>query len=100
MEAKAFNRPLFVKHEHIVREICCLTDAIAFLTDWPESRRGPIYSVATRACVAARNGQLPVEGARSAVQSFARSANILEQGPISLEPWMMTTKRGRGGLPA
>ena len=98
MEAKAFNRPLFVKHGNVVREITCIADAIAFLTDWPEKRRGPIYTVAARACQAARNGQLPVEGARSALQSFARSANILEQGAVSVEPWMVATKSGRGGL--
>lgn len=99
MEAKAFNRSLFVKHEQVVREIGCVADAIAFLTDWPEKRRGPIYNAAARACQAARNGQLPIEGARSALQSFARSANILEQSPVSVEPWMVTTKSGRGGLP-
>lgn len=99
MKAKAFSRPLFVKHEHVTCEIACITDAIAFLTDWPETRRGPIYSVAARACHAARNGQFPVEGARSAVQSFARSANILEQNPMSVEAWMVATKSRRGGLP-
>ena len=99
MKAKAFSRPLFVKREHVICEITCITEAIAFLADWPETRRGPIYSVAARACQAARIGQLPVEGARSAVQSFARSANILEQSHVSVEPWMVETKSRRGGLP-
>lgn len=101
MDKQAFARSLFVKDERrIIREITCIVGALAFLEDWPESRRGPIYHAALRACHAARCGQMPLEGARAAVQTFARSAGVLEQAPVSIEPWMVVPKSGRGGIKA
>ena len=101
MDNLAFTRSLFVKDgRHGIREIACIGDALSFLADWPESRRGPIYHAASRACHAARCGQMPLEGARAALQSFARSAGALEQAPVSIEPWMVVPKSGRGGIKA
>ncbi|GAA4117561.1 DUF982 domain-containing protein [Aminobacter aganoensis] len=96
MTANAFSRPIFVKDEgQAVREIACVADALAFLTTWPENRRGPIHSTAVRACQAAREGRLTVDGARNAFAGFARSVHIREAGPVSVEPWMVTPRRGR-----
>ncbi|AWC23169.1 hypothetical protein CO731_02638 [Aminobacter sp. MSH1] len=96
MTAKAFSRPIFVKDEdQTIREIACITDALEFLTKWPENRRGPIHNTAVRACQAAREGRLTVDGARNAFAGFARSVRIREAGPVSVEPWMITPKRGR-----
>lgn len=101
MDNQTFTRSLFVKDErHIIREITSIADALVFMGDWPESRRGPVYGAALRACQAARCGQMAREGARSALLCFARSAGVLEQAPVSLEPWMLVPKRDRGGIKA
>lgn len=53
MDNQTFTRSLFVKDErHIIREITCIADALVFMGDWPESRRGPVYGAALRACQA------------------------------------------------
>ncbi|WP_378944630.1 DUF982 domain-containing protein [Mesorhizobium sp. ANAO-SY3R2] len=101
MDNQAFARSLFIKDGRlIIREITCIDDALAFLGDWPENRRGPIYHAASRACHAARCGHVQLEGARAALQTFARSAGVLEQAPVSIEPWMLAPKSGRGGIKA
>jgi hypothetical protein len=100
MESTHFDKPVFVKDgKHLVREITCIYDALEFLTDWPKARRGSIYETAARACQAARDGRMSIEGARSALIGFARSAGILEQAPVHMEPWMIAPKTGRGGVP-
>ncbi len=92
-----FGRPLYVRDGHrVVRELDCLADALAFLRDWPESRRGPIYQSALRACQAAYEHRLHLDGARNAVKCFARSAGVLENAPVSLEPWIIAAQSGRG----
>ncbi|AMS42494.1 MULTISPECIES: DUF982 domain-containing protein [Aminobacter] len=96
MESDALGRPLYVRDGlRIIREIECLSDALAFLRDWPETRRGPIYHSAVRACRAAQAGQLHLDGARNAMQCFARSVGILEVAPVSIEPWMVAPRSGR-----
>lgn len=97
MDNQAFTRSLYVKDgRHIIREITCIASALAFMADWPESRRGPIYHAALRACDAARCRQMPPESARAALQSFARSAGVLEKAPVTIEPWIAAPKSGRG----
>lgn len=101
MDNKAFARPLFVKDgRHLIREVTCVASALAFMADWPESRRGPIYHAALRACHAARCGQMPADGARAALQSFARSAGVLEQVPVTIEPWIVAPEGSRDGMTA
>lgn len=94
-----FDRPLYVRDgQRTIHELDTLSDALTFLQNWPQGRRGPIFQSAVRACEAALRGGLHLEGARNAVKCFARSAGVLEQAPIAVEPWMIGVRRGRGGL--
>lgn len=100
MEDKTFSRPVFIREvANDIREISCVTEALEFLSNWPNSRRGPIFNAASRACQAAFEGKLNADGARSAIISWARSAAILEQAPVAVEPWMVTPKHW-GGVPS
>ncbi|WP_429096779.1 DUF982 domain-containing protein [Aminobacter sp. BE322] len=99
MRAQAFDRSIFVRDaSNSIREIECIGDALAFLASWPESRRGPIHQSAYRACQAVRENRLHLDGARNALHCFARSAGILEQAPVSIEPWMVMPRNGHGGI--
>ncbi|MEO5322420.1 DUF982 domain-containing protein [Mesorhizobium sp. CC13] len=96
MEAKPFGNPVLVKEgEDRIREIACIDEALTFLGTWPETRRGPIYQTAVRACRAACEGSMAPEKARSAFAGFARSTGILEKAIVTLEPWKIDPKRGR-----
>lgn len=99
MNERTFDSPVFVKNGSLIEEIGCLEDALEFLYEWPENRRGPIYQTALRACRSAFDGNYPRSAARSAFAGFAKSANILEE--ITAPPaWMITPQAGRGGMPA
>lgn len=99
MKVQAFDRSIFVRdNKNSIRELESISDALAFLASWPESRRGPIYHSAYRACQAVREERLHLDGARNALHYFARSAGILEQAPVSVEPWMIMPRKGRGGI--
>lgn len=93
---QVFSRSIFVKDsDEGVIEIANVADATDFLSTWPESRRGPIYKTALRACHAARDGQLTVDGARNAFAGFARSVGIREPDAASIDPWKVKPKTGR-----
>ncbi|GLQ77387.1 hypothetical protein GCM10007881_09030 [Mesorhizobium huakuii] len=99
MNGKIFDRPVLVKNgQHIIEEIESLADAFQFLEKWPESRRGPIYQTAIRACQRAYDGYVPLSVARDAFAGFARSVKILEDVSTVL-PWTERTNSGRGGVP-
>jgi hypothetical protein len=101
MNKRNFARAVFVRDgQRILREITCVGDALAFLAEWPHARRGPIYTAAARACEAAQRGEIPASYACEAFTGFARAANILDQAPVAIEPWMVGSKSGRGGVPA
>ncbi|CAN7565907.1 DUF982 domain-containing protein [Aminobacter sp. LjRoot7] len=96
MTARTFSSPIFVKDvDQAILQIATVTDALGFLAKWPEQRRGPIYNTAMRACHAAREDRLSVDGARNAFAGFARSVGIREPEAAPIEPWMVTSKRGR-----
>lgn len=96
MTARTFSRPIFVKDvDQAILQISNVADALGFLARWPEQRRGPIYNTAMRACHAAREDRLSVDGARNAFAGFARSVGIREPEAVSVEPWIATPKRGR-----
>ncbi len=100
MDITEFGNSVFVRDgNHLVREIACLGDALAFLYQWPDDRRGPIYDAAARACETAYRPAMPARHARSAFVAFARVAGILEKAPVPVEPWMINPKSGRGGVP-
>lgn len=96
MRAQAFGRAVFVRDGAHIREIQDIADALAFMCAWPPSRRGPIYESALRACQAAQAGQFHVDGASDAIRAFARSAGILEQTPIAIDPWVIAAQTRRG----
>lgn len=96
MKNQTIGRPVFLRDgTHLIREIECIADALAFLNAWPPNRRGPIYQSAHRACQAAQAGQLHADGACDALRAFARSLGILEQAPVSIEPWVIAAQTRR-----
>ncbi|BBD41028.1 hypothetical protein Amn_pb00190 (plasmid) [Aminobacter sp. Y103A] len=97
MIVQTFEHSVHVKDAHnVIRDISSIEDALQFLAQWPEHRRGSIYDVASRACCFARDDRVPIDVARSAFASFARSAGILRHTPVPIEPWMIVPKRGPG----
>jgi hypothetical protein len=48
---------------HLIQEISCLEDALEFLYEWPQSRRGPIYHTALRACQKVYEGNYTLSAA-------------------------------------
>ncbi len=100
MSVRMFNSPVFVKDgKTVIREVACLEDALEYLYEWPEERRGTIYETALRACQRAFDTDYPLTAARDAFAGFARWARILEEVSAP-PPWMIASKSGRGGAPA
>ena len=62
------------------RDLTSTYDLLQFLNEWPNARRGPIFTTALRACNAALAGELTDEDARKAFSSFARASAILASG--------------------
>lgn len=100
MNDRMFNSPVFVKDGNsLIQEIACLEDALEFLYEWPQKRRGPIYQTALRACQRAFDSDYPLSAARNAFAGFAKSANILEDISAPL-PWMTAKPGHDGGIAA
>lgn len=85
MDPMHFGKSIHVKDSTlvVVREVTCLADALDFLARWPVARRGPIYDAAARACHAAHDKMMPVDGAFSAFVCFARSVGIVDEEPAT-----------------
>jgi hypothetical protein len=97
MNDRMFDCPVFVKQgTGMIQEIPSIEDALEFLYEWPNKRRGPIYNTALRACRQAFEGDYPLSAARDAFVGFAKSVKILEEITVPL-PWMTNPKPGRGG---
>lgn len=97
MNDRMFDSPVFVKDGNsLIQEIASLEDALEFLYEWPQHRRGPIYRTALRACQTAFEGISAISTARQAFSSFAKSCDILEDVSIPL-PWMAGPNHGHGG---
>lgn len=100
MNDRMFDSPIFVKQgTGIIQEIACLEDALEFLYEWPNKRRGPIYDTALRACQRAFDSDYPLHAAKQAFTGFAKSVKILEEVSTPL-PWMIGPNTGRGGVTA
>jgi len=101
MSERTFDNPVFVRAaEGLIQEIACLDDALDFLDEWPEHRRGVIYETAKRACHRAFDGFVPLKVARDAFAGFARSVKILEDVSAAI-PWTAGANTGQaGGLAA
>ncbi len=100
MAMRTFDSPVYVRAGiSIVEEIGSLEDALEFLYDWPEERRGVIYSTALRACHSVFERNYPLNAAREAFAGFAKSAGILEKVDTVL-PSNIPRSRGRGGATA
>jgi hypothetical protein len=65
---------------HPVEEIESVTDALAFLREWPVGRRGPVYRCALNCCSAALAAQMSAEEARKSFAGFARITGLLVDG--------------------
>ena len=81
MQKLPFFAPVCVSstNETSGNDIEDLEQALQFLRDWPEDRRGPVYQAAYNACTAARDGYLTVEEARKSLSGFARITGILQK---------------------
>lgn len=100
MNAKLFDRPVFVKDgNYITREIAALEDAIDFLEEWPEVEQNIVYQTAWKACCDAFDGHKPLEVARDAFEGFAKRSKIW-QDPASVMPWINKAKTGGGRMTA
>jgi Protein of unknown function (DUF982) len=96
MAMRRFDSPFFVKAGNsIVEEIACLEEALEFLYDWPEGRRGVIYHTALRACQSVIERDFPLSAAREAFVGFAKSAGILEKVDTLL-PWTIPLPKAGG----
>ncbi len=60
-----------------VEEIDSVAEAMAFLREWPVSRRGPVYRCALNCCAAAMAAQMTAEEARRSFSGFARITGLL-----------------------
>jgi hypothetical protein len=100
MNERTFTNPVFLTNgKDFIHEITCLEDALEFLYDWPEERRGTSHATALRACQRALEGDYPLWFARDAFASFAKWGKIL--GDVATPPsWMINAKADRGDLPA
>jgi hypothetical protein len=98
MSTRTFDSPVFVKDgNRLIQEIACLEDALEFLYDWPQKRRGPIHATALRACQKAFETDYPLSAARSAFVGFAKSYRILEDiGAVM--PWAQAPTAPSGGM--
>ena len=101
MSERTFDSPVFVRAaKGLIQEIGCLEDALDFLDEWPEHRRGVIYETAKRACHRAFDGFVAVKVARDAFAGFAKSVKILEDVSAAM-PWTAGPNTGQpGGLAA
>jgi Protein of unknown function (DUF982) len=95
---KRFESPVFVRNGELIQEIAHIEDALYFLDDWPEKRRGPIYETARRACHAAFDGRYPMDAAREAFAGWARLARIIKIGSTSNE--VSPSKKGHHSVSA
>ena len=101
MIERTFDSPVFVRAaKGLIQEINCLEDALEFLYDWPEDRRGTIYDAALRACQRGFKKALPLSTAKNAFIRFAHSEKIFEEVSTAL-PWIAGPNSPyRGGVPA
>lgn len=68
-----------------VQDIENVSEALAFLRDWPVGRRGPVYRCALNCCAAAMAAQMSAEEARKSFTGFARITGLLvDSGPSPL----------------
>lgn len=101
MSERTFDSPVFVRApEGPIQKIVRLEDALDFLHEWPEQRRGVIYETASRACLRAFDGLVPLKVARDAFAGFARSSKILEEVAPTMPSAAKATGLQTGGIAA
>src|SRR5262245_7996207 len=86
MDTKSFRAPVRLRVDGMLVEVESLREAAAFLDDWPQGRRGPVYACAKKGCEAALTGTIKVEDARKAFESFARITGILARRQYVTDP--------------
>ena len=99
MNERAFTNSVFLtKGRNFIQEIACLEEALEFLYDWPEERRGNSYATALRGWQRALEGDYPLWFARDAFASFAKWGKILDDASPP-PPWVIDAKTERGDPP-
>lgn len=76
MALQSFRMAVRLRLPDRVIEISTVEEAVNFLEEWPERRRGPVHRCALRACRACMNGTMGTEEARSAFASFVRITGL------------------------
>ena len=66
-----------------IEEIENVSEAMAFLREWPVGRRGPVYRCALNCCAAAMAAQMTAEEARRSFAGFARITGLLVEGDFA-----------------
>jgi hypothetical protein len=100
VETSSFRMPVRVRVDHQVPEVEIRTvaEAVRFLEDWPEHRRGPVHRCAMSACRACIGGAMEVEDARRAFESFVHITGLSPPTYSSRLP--PVAQGGRTGRPA
>lgn len=97
METSSFRMPVRVRVSGKPIEVGSVEDAVKFLEEWPEHRRGPVHRCALLACTASMGGTMSHEEARRAFESFVRITGLSPPTYSSRLP--PSAFHGRGGRP-
>ena len=76
METRSFRMAVRVRLEEKSIDVSTVDEAVRFLEEWPERRRGPVHRCALLACMACMRGTMGIEEARSAFESFVRITGL------------------------
>ena len=94
-----FETPVYVADgPSVIREINTPSEALDFLDEWPEDDRDFSYDEVIDACRGALTLHAPMSMARLAFSKWAKDNGVLED--ISVPPWIIASRSGRGGMPA
>ena len=74
-----FDSPVSIRagHENTIRHVKSVNGASEVMTDWPHSRRGPVYQETVAVIEAALAGDVTAAPAREAFHAFADHAGVL-----------------------
>ena len=74
MNEKLFDSPVYVKDGNlVVRQIQSIEDAVDFLEQWPQDKRGMVFEMTQQALYSACGSRLPLAAARNAFAGWAES---------------------------
>ena len=76
METQSFRIPVRVRMAEKRIEVCSVEEALRFLEEWTERRRGPVHRCALLVCMACVRGTMGPEEARRAFESFVHITGL------------------------